>query len=90
MTNDPMNVMLQTESRMNHARDELARATTAYYAACDGYVRHDVAERLAETKPTAYEPVPNDGKINSTLAQCQQDPGVAAGGGVGDLLEEAG
>ena len=89
MTNDPMNVMLQTESRMNHARDELARATKAYYAACDEFVRHDLAERLAETKPTAYEPVPAT-EVNPTLAQCQQDPGVSAGRGVGDLLEEAG
>ena len=84
MTNDPMNVMLQTESRMNHARDERARATTAYYAASDRYVRYDIAKRLAETKPTAYEPVPAT-EVNPTLAQCQQDPGVAAGGGVGDL-----
>ena len=90
MTNDPMIVMLKAESRMNHARDELARATNAYRYARQVVARHDRAKRLAETKPTAYEPVPNDGKINSTLAQCQQDPGVAAGGGVGDLLEEAG
>ena len=84
MTNDPMNVMLQTESRMNHARDELARATKAYRYACEDVVRHDRAKRLAETKPTAYEPVPAT-EVNPTLAQCQQDPGVAAGGGVGDL-----
>ena len=90
MTTDPMNVMLQTESRMNHARDELARATNAHRHACEDVVRHDRAKQQAETTPTAYSPVPNDGKINSTLAQCQQDPGVAAGRGVGDLLEEAG
>ena len=88
MTNDPMNGMLKAESRMKHARDELARATNAYHAACDEFVRHDVAKRLAETKTTAYEPVPAT-EVNPTPALCRQDPGVAAGGGVGDL-EEAG
>ena len=87
MTTDPMSVMLQTESRMNHARDELARATTAYYAACDEFVRVDIFKRLVHA-PTAYSPVPDDGKTNPTLATCQQEPGDVAIRGAGILQGE--
>ena len=39
----------------------------------------DVREYLAETRPTAYGPVPND-KTNPTLASCRQAPGTAPNG----------
>ena len=39
----------------------------------------DVRVYLAETRPTAYEPVPND-KTNPTLGLSQQDPGAMSNG----------
>ena len=39
----------------------------------------DVRVYLAETRPAAYGPVPND-KTNPTLASCRQDPGTAPNG----------
>ena len=40
----------------------------------------DVRVYLAETRPTAYGPVPNDGEANPTLASCRQAPGTAPNG----------
>ena len=39
----------------------------------------DVRVYLAETRPAAYGPVPND-KTNPTLASCRQAPGTAPNG----------
>ena len=40
----------------------------------------DVRVYLAETRPAAYEPVPNDGEVNPSLGTSRQDPGTAPNG----------
>lgn len=49
----------------------------------------DVRVYLAETRPAAYGPVPND-KTNPTLASCRQDPGETVNGESGSVERLAG